>query len=84
MKLLKFLEENKITMAEFAKDLGSSRQSIWNYCQPFYDSNMQIPRPNKIKKIHALTNGKVSIVDFYTPDLEVSVSEGKNEKSTRN
>lgn len=69
MKLLKFLEQNNLTMAQFAKSIGCSRQSVWNYCQTLNDNNQQIPRPNTINKIHKFTKGKVTILDFYTKNL---------------
>ena len=59
MTLKEYLKSLKITKEEFANSLGVSYGSIikWTYGGRF-------PRPESLKKIHTMTEGKVTAYDF--------------------
>ena len=59
MLLQKYLTENKITAAEFAKTVGLTRQAVNNYI-----NGRRFPKHDILKKILLATGGAVSANDF--------------------
>lgn len=64
MQLQAYLDKNKISYSDFAKQLGSEGTSgylrIWRYA-----TKKRTPRLKTAYKIQEITKGKVAIKDFY-------------------
>ena len=60
MKLKKWIEEHKKTVAEVAQAIGCSEMNVFRYC-----AGTTIPRPENMSKIVAFTGGDVTANDFY-------------------
>jgi len=59
MQLKKYLEKEGLSAAEFAKQLGLTRQSIYHYI-----NQERFPAHSVLKKIMVKTGGKVTANDF--------------------
>ncbi|MBN8263119.1 MAG: hypothetical protein J0M21_00520 [Xanthomonadales bacterium] len=68
-KLASWLFERSIGNAAAADALGTSEQSITNWCKPFGDPGRTVPREAALERIVAWTEGAVTAVDFYPPHL---------------
>lgn len=61
MRLSEFLENNDISVAEFARLIGvKSRATVYRYAE-----GLRIPDEVVMPKIFSATNGKVTANDFY-------------------
>lgn len=63
MKLAQYLTEKNITPEQFASDMGGLSASgirKWMYGE-------RVPRPDQMRKIADITNGKVEPNDFIFP-----------------
>ena len=65
MKLEDYLNEQNVSVQEFAEKIGVGRRSVYDYCGKKDGFKTVIPRPNIMKKIIEHTEGKVTVVDFY-------------------
>ncbi len=59
MKLAKWLEENQVTVSTFAALIGVTPGAIVHYI-----NEEGRPSLKNLKKIHVLTQGQVSVMDF--------------------
>ncbi|MFL2836635.1 MAG: methylmalonyl-CoA epimerase [Hyphomicrobiales bacterium] len=64
MKLLEYLKIRNITPYRFAKEIGFSKQCIYNYIASPDDYNFRIPTAKHMKRILEFTGGKVRPTDF--------------------
>lgn len=76
MKLADYLNLTGTSGADFAKRIGVSKQTIYNYLAASDRPNHAKPHLNNLTKIVKATDGHVQVSDFY-PNLEW----GDNEKS---
>jgi hypothetical protein len=60
MKLQQYLRENRISVAKFSKNNGFKAPSVsaWVYTK-------RIPKAKNIQKISQITQGSVTVVDWY-------------------
>ena len=65
MKLEDYLNEQNVSVQDFAEKIGVGRRSVYDYCGKKGGNKTSIPRPNIMKKIIEETEGKVTIADFY-------------------
>lgn len=63
MTLKEYLEKNKISIENAAKDLGFSYEDTRRYCH-----KIVIPRVERVKKIFEWSGGLVTANDFYFSD----------------
>jgi len=57
-----FREARKQTLEAFAADLGASKGMVWKW-----ENGKAIPRPEYMRKIMDLSEGRVSPNDWYAP-----------------
>jgi predicted transcriptional regulator len=57
--LEKWILENGLTKAEFARQANLQRQAVFRYC-----NYLRLPNLDAIKKIHDATNGEITFKDF--------------------
>lgn len=60
MRLADYLRENGLSDADFATQIGVTRQSVHNY-----RSGRSVPQRQVILKIYEATKGKVGPLDWY-------------------
>ena len=60
MRLDAYLSRHNLSVAEFAKPIGLTRQGVHLLVR-----GKRLPRLETIQKIAAVTSGKVSVQDFY-------------------
>jgi len=65
MKLSEYLNNRNMTPYRFAKEIGVSRQSVYNYLAHPLDYNFRMPSLKIMKKIIQYTGGEVRMKDFY-------------------
>lgn len=65
MKLSEYLYLNNISAIQFAKKLGVTRQTVYNYMAEPIKSNFRVPRIPIMKKIMRETNNEVTPRDFF-------------------
>ena len=78
MKLADYLILHGINATVFAKQIGVSKQTVYNYLAEPNKTNYVRPHVANLTKIVKATNGKVQVADFY-PELW-----GNNEEFTGN
>lgn len=61
MKLETYIENNRMTDAAFAELVGTTQVTISRYRR-----NKRFPSPAMIKRIHEVTNGAVTLADWYS------------------
>lgn len=59
MKLSQYLEANGISQAEFARQVGTTRQNVGRWV------GSVVPRPAEMMRIALLTGGAVTANDFF-------------------
>jgi transcriptional regulator with XRE-family HTH domain len=59
MRLSKWMEREGVTAAQFAADLGASRDGVHKWMQ-----RQRVPRPEHLRKIYDYTKGAVTPTDF--------------------
>tara|TARA_R110000803_G_scaffold132393_1_gene199597 strand:- start:321 stop:740 length:420 start_codon:yes stop_codon:yes gene_type:complete len=65
MKLSEYLKNNNINISKFAKKIGISRFSLYNYLRNDKTENYRIPKANILERIVKCTDGHVTPLDFY-------------------
>lgn len=63
----RWLRDRSLTHADFAKQLGVSKQTVNDLCRPFVDPDRKGPSRRLMTKIVRSTNGGVRPEDFYPP-----------------
>lgn len=66
MRLEKYLHDNEISGAAFARIIGTSQVTVHRYIK-----GHRFPSPKTIAKISAATKGKVSVRDWYEQAAEL-------------
>lgn len=69
MTLATWLAASGITDAEFARQIGVTRQALSRY-----KAHSRFPRPDVLKRIHHVTTGSVTPNDFAATMLEAEVA----------
>jgi transcriptional regulator with XRE-family HTH domain len=64
MRLKEYLEENRITRAEFARLIGVRHISVTRYTEG------RVPEASVMSKIIEQTNGQVTANDFFDDKIE--------------
>ena len=59
MRLLAYLQSNKISGADFARMIGASQAAVNRYC-----NGRRVPHAAMLLKIHEITRGQVTPNDF--------------------
>jgi DNA-binding XRE family transcriptional regulator len=78
MRLSEYLDKRNMTPYRFAKEIGVSKQTVYNYIAHPFDYNFRMPSLRIMKKIIQYTGGEVRMKDFY----EILEKEGEFEKLT--
>ncbi len=60
MRLREYLEEQRLTDAEFGRLVGATQPAVSRWA-----SGARLPRPKMVARIQEVTGGKVSAADFY-------------------
>lgn len=60
MTLKKYLEINKVSQYRFAKKVNASTANVCRWVNGKF-----VPSINYLKKIKEITNGQVTVADFY-------------------
>ena len=68
MKLADYLTLSQISAKDFARQIGVSKQTVYNYTAHPSKPNHVKPHIKHMTKIVKLTNGQVQVSDFY-PNL---------------
>ena len=66
MKLAEYLQAHEMSQTAFAHASGVPQQDISKYLRG------RMPRPERIKQIHAATGGKVAPADWYAASGEAA------------
>lgn len=67
MQITDWLTKNDISDADFAAQIGVTRQALWRY-----KSGDRIPRRGILTKIQEVTGGQVLPADFFAPQPETA------------
>jgi transcriptional regulator with XRE-family HTH domain len=59
MKLSKWLQTKKVTMTEFASEVGVTHSAVWRWC-----NGESFPMLDNLRAIRKATKGQVKAVDF--------------------
>jgi transcriptional regulator with XRE-family HTH domain len=91
MNLATYLAENNISVIDFAKKIGTSRQQVYHYMAKYGTEGHCIPRQKVMERILKATNNEVSLHSFYFEAWQENKKQNhanqkrrKHEKSTGN
>lgn len=81
MNLATYLEKNNISVQDFAKEIGVTRQQVYHYMAKFGSEGHCIPRASVMERILKATNHEVSLHSFYfDATLENKIQNESNRK----
>ena len=84
MNLQRYLSENNISVQDFAKEIGVSRQQVYNYMSRYDEEGNCIPRPSVMERIFKATNYQVPPPSFYfDARMQMEQDRRKNQRKRR-